>query len=139
MHTRSHLILEDIELLQQFGDRLSVGVSITTDSDEISRKFEPMAPSISRRLQTIAALQQAGIRVYASISPLLPHDPQKLVQAISPYVQKAWLDQMRSTEVNTRKELLAEYQDFFSEANYQRAVDNLALLLRQAGLMGYHS
>ena len=116
MHTRSHLILEDIDLLKSFGERLSVGVSITTDSDLISRRFEPMAPSISRRLQLIQALHAAGIRVYASIAPLLPHDPQRLAEAISPYVNKVWLDQMRSTEINTRKDLLVEYKDFFAEA-----------------------
>ncbi len=135
MHTRSHLILEDVELLKQFGDRLSVGVSITTDSDEVSRKFEPKAPSISRRMQLIAQLHQAGIRVYASISPLLPHDPDKLVEAISPYVQKAWLDQMHYLDTNTRKELLDEYKDFFEPEHYQKAVDNMASLLRAKGLM----
>jgi DNA repair photolyase len=135
MHTRSHLILQDIELLKQFGERLSVGVSVTTDSDEISRKFEPMAPSISRRLQLIAQLHAAGIRVYASISPLLPHDPEKLIAGISPYVHKAWLDQMNAIETNTRKELLTEYSDFFEPDNYQRAVDNMARLLQQHGLM----
>ena len=137
MHTRSHLMLEDLELLKQFGERLSVGVSITTDSDDISREFEPMAPSISRRLELIAALHKAGIRVYASIAPLLPHNAERLVEAIGPYVKKAWLDQMHNTEVNTRKELLAKYQDFFAADNYQKAVDNLAKMLQLKGLMSH--
>jgi DNA repair photolyase len=136
MHTRSHLILEDLELLKQFGERLSVGVSITTDSDTVSRQFEPMAPSISRRLELIASLHQAGVRVYASIAPLLPHNAEKLVQAISPYVKKVWLDQMRYTETNTRKELLTEYQDFFAPDNYQKSINDLAKMLQNKGLMG---
>jgi DNA repair photolyase len=136
MHTRSHLILEDVELLKKFGDRLSVGVSITTDSDEISRAFEPMAPSISRRLQLIADLHKAGVRVFASIAPLLPHNPERLVEAISPFVQRVWLDQMHNTEINTRKELLLQYQDFFAPENYQKSVDNLAAMLRAKGLTG---
>jgi DNA repair photolyase len=138
MHTRSHLILEDLELLSQFGERLSVGVSITTDSDKISRQFEPMAPSISRRLELIAALHGAGIKVYASIAPLLPHNAERLVEAISPYVKKVWLDQMRYTETNTRKELLTEYQDFFMPDNYKKSVDNLTKMLQQKGLMGHN-
>jgi DNA repair photolyase len=136
MHTRSHLILEDLELLKQFGDRLSVGVSITTDSDKVSREFEPMAPSISRRLELIAALHKAGIRVDASIAPLLPHNAEKLVEAISPYVKKVWLDQMHYTEINTRKELLTDYADFFAADNYQKSVDNLAQMLQAKGLIG---
>jgi DNA repair photolyase len=138
MHTRSHLMLEDVELLKQFGDRLSVGVSITTDSDEISRKFEPMAPSISRRLELIAGLHEAGINVHASIAPLLPHDPQKLVAAIRPYIKKVWLDQMRYPEINTRKQLLEEYKEFFAEDNYQKEVDTLTTLLKEQGLLGHN-
>jgi DNA repair photolyase len=137
MHTRSHLILQDVDLLKQFGDRLSVGVSITTDSDNISREFEPMAPSISRRLELIAALHKEGIRVYASIAPLLPHNAERLVEAISPYVKKVWLDQMHNTEINTRKELLKKYQDFFAPDNYQKSVDNLAKMLLKKGLLSH--
>jgi DNA repair photolyase len=136
MHTRSHLILEDLELLRQFGDRLSVGVSITTDSNNVSREFEPMAPSISRRLELIAALHKAGVRVFASIAPLLPHNAERLVEAISPYVKRVWLDQMHYPEINTRKELLTEYEDFFAPDNYQKSVDHLANLLQAKGLIG---
>ncbi|MBU6450511.1 MAG: radical SAM protein [Cyanobacteria bacterium REEB67] len=134
MHTRSHLILDDLDLLKAFGERLSVGVSITTDSDAISRKFEPMAPSITRRLQLIEALTDAGIRVYASIAPLLPHDPDRLVEALSPHVKKVWLDQMRSRSVNTRPDLLAEYADFFAPQNYDEAVARLQEKLEARGL-----
>ncbi|MBS2009381.1 MAG: radical SAM protein [Cyanobacteria bacterium SZAS TMP-1] len=135
MHTRSHLILQDLPLLQAFGERLSVGVSITTDSDEIGRIFEPMAPSISRRLALIAALNEAGINVFASIAPLLPHDPEKLVQAIKPHAKKVWIDQMSAIDTNTRKDLLAEYSDFFQADNYDRAVAKLTALLKEAGLV----
>jgi len=138
LHTRSHLILQDLELLKQFGARLSVGVSITTDSDEIARRFEPMAPSISRRLALIKALHAAGINVHASLSPLLPHDPEKLVRSISPYVQKVWMDQMRNTEINTRPDLLTEYADFFEQNAYQKSVQNLVLLLKKEGLSGHN-
>ena len=134
MHTRSHLILEDLDLLQAFGERLSVGVSITTDSDAISRQFEPMAPSISRRLQLIEALHKANIKVHASIAPILPHNPERLVAAISPFVKKAWVDQMRSTEVNTQPQLLEQYKDFFAPASYDAALDKLKGLLRDQGL-----
>ncbi|MHA0110827.1 hypothetical protein ACXYUI_27290, partial [Klebsiella pneumoniae] len=41
MHTRSHLILQDIELLKSFGSRLRVGVSFTTNNDEVRKEFEP--------------------------------------------------------------------------------------------------
>src|ERR1700722_9155494 len=48
VHTRSHLLLQDLELLKAFGNALSVGVSITTDDENIAREFEPGAPSIAK-------------------------------------------------------------------------------------------
>jgi len=120
MHTRSHLMLEDLELLKSFGDRLQVGVSITTDDESIARKFEPNAPSIARRLELIEALSANGIKVYASISPLLPCNPEHLVELIKPYVRRAWIDQMNWTEVNNQPALLEEYKNFFARENYER-------------------
>lgn len=117
MHTRSHLILQDLELLKSFGERLQVGVSITTDSDAVRQEFESKAPSIARRLELIKRLHAEGIQIYASIAPLLPCDPDRLLELISPYTDKIWIDEMRWTEVNTRPELLKKYADFFAAKN----------------------
>lgn len=118
MHTRSHLILQDIELLKSFGARLQVGVSFTTNNDEVRREFEPKAPSIKRRLELVKQLHAHGIKVYASIAPLLPCDPELLLAMLSPYVEKIWIDEMRWTEVNNRPDLLLKYSAFFQEENH---------------------
>jgi DNA repair photolyase len=125
MHTRSHLILRDIELLKSFGSRLQVGVSITTNRDDIRAEFEPSAPSIPRRLQLIRTLKDHGIRVYASIAPLLPCYPEELASMLSDHVDKVWIDQMHWMEVNTRPQLLEKYEEFFQTNNYNNAVKAL--------------
>jgi DNA repair photolyase len=125
MHTRSHLILQDIELLKAFGDKLQVGVSITTDDESIRERFEPSAPSIARRIDLIRQLSENGVRVYASISPLLPCDPKRLVEMLSPYVKRGWVDQMNWLEINNKPQLLKEYADFFAPANYDRVCEEV--------------
>ncbi len=125
MHTRSHLILRDLDLLKSFGSRLQVGVSITTNRDDIRAEFEPSAPSIRRRLQLIRTLKEEGIRVYASVSPLLPCDPESMASLLGSHVDKMWIDQMRWTEVNTRPFLLEKYAEFFQPENYDRVVRDL--------------
>jgi DNA repair photolyase len=122
MHTRSHLMLQDLELLKAFGERLTVGVSFTTDDDLVRKEFEPQAPSLNRRLELISRLRSAGIDVYASISPLLPCNPERLVHLLSPYVSRAWVDAMRWTDVNTKPQLLSKYQDFFDPINHEKMV-----------------
>ena len=121
LHTRSHLILQDLDLLSRFDRRgLKVGGSITTDDESIREKFEPGAPSIARRLEVLKALHERGIRVHASIAPLLPCNPERLADLISPYVSQIWLDTMGHKEVNTRKELLEHHKDFFEEDGERR-------------------
>ncbi len=125
VHTRSHLILEDLELLKAFQGRASVGVSITTDNESIAREFEPNAPSIERRLQLIRKLHEHGIATHVSMAPLLPCDPERLVGLISPYVKKIWIGQMNYPEINNRPHLIQKYQNFFAHKNYRT---NIALV-----------
>jgi len=122
LHTRSHLILQDLDLLKQFGESLSVGISITSDSEQIIREFEPQAPSLARRLHLLKTLSSEGISVFASLAPLLPHDGKNLVRLIKPYVSHVWLDQLRWPEVSTAPELFKRYEAYFQEDNYQRAL-----------------
>lgn len=119
MHTRSHLILQDIDLLKSFGDKLQVGLSFPTDDDSVRQQFEPNAPSIKRRLELARKLHENGIRVYGSLSPLLPCDPDRIVRLISPYMDRIWIDEMRWREVNNRPDLIEKYKDFFKEDNHQ--------------------
>lgn len=125
IHTRSHLILQDLELLKEFGGRLNVGFSFTTNDDEVRRAFEPKAPSIPRRLETIKTLKANGIRVYASLAPLLPCEPDKLVQMLKPHVVGAWVDQMNWPEVNRSPELKDKYAEFFENKNYETTISLL--------------
>jgi DNA repair photolyase len=120
MHTRSHLILQDADLLKQFGDVVRVGVSITTDDEKIQREFEPGAPSIARRLELLAGLKEAGIRIHASLSPLLPCNPERLASQLKPFVDTIWIDSMRYPEINNRKDLLEKHAEFFEPTAYNR-------------------
>lgn len=72
--TKGALVLRDIDLLKQLSHEAWVRVymSIPFDSDEVARKVEPHAPSITKRFQTIQALADAGIATGISIAPVIP-------------------------------------------------------------------
>ena len=91
LQTRSPHVLRDIPLLQRFGDTLTVGISIPTDSDVVRKVFEPRAPSIARRLQTARALKEAGVPVAISVAPLLPYTPERLAKMIQPACDRVWV------------------------------------------------
>lgn len=71
VHTRSPLILQDLELLRAFGSRLSVGFSIPTDDDTVRQVVEPKAPAIPSRWAAVERLTAAGIAVGISVTPLM--------------------------------------------------------------------
>lgn len=128
LHTRSHLVLEDIDLLKQFGNTLSVGISITTDKENIAREFEPNAPAIKRRIELLAKLHQAGIKVHVSMAPLLPCDPHRLVEMVSPYAHHVWIGSMNYLDTNNRPDLLQKYKEFFKSTSHRDTVQTIQKL-----------
>jgi DNA repair photolyase len=83
IQTRGPLILRDVEQLKALAQRtkLRVSFSLTTDSDEVRRRYEPHCATFEDRLRTIRGLRENGIDTYATLAPLLPCDPEKLAAA----------------------------------------------------------
>ena len=66
--TRSPLVLRDLEILKRL-EWVRVGCSMSTAS---GRLYEPGVPPIERRLETLRALADAGIRTWVSLAPVVP-------------------------------------------------------------------
>lgn len=71
IQTRSPIVARDIDVLQRF-DRLTVGMSITTDDDATRKRYEPSCASIGQRFAAVRKLADAGVPVTLSLAPLLP-------------------------------------------------------------------
>jgi DNA repair photolyase len=83
IQTRGPLVTRDIDILRKL-TRLRVNMSITTDSDEVRKVFEPSCASIERRLAAVQELKSAGIAVGVCISPMLPlNDPIAFAERIA--------------------------------------------------------
>ncbi len=82
IQTRGTLVLRDIRLLEEIArvTNLRIGFSITTDREDIRRRYEPHCESIDDRLAAMRRLRSAGLEVYAVLAPLLPCDPKRLAQ-----------------------------------------------------------
>ena len=92
--TRSPLCLRDVDVFRRFGDRISVGLSITTDDDRTRELFEPHAPPIGARVEALRTLRKAGVPTYAFAGPLLPMDPARYVEMIGDAAQEVLVDRM---------------------------------------------
>ena len=81
IQTRGPLILRDLERLTALAARTTLRVSfwLTTNRERVRRLYEPLCAPIRERLDVMRRLRESGIAVYATLAPLLPCDPEALV------------------------------------------------------------
>ena len=82
IQTRSPLVTRDIDLLKKF-EVVQVNMTVTTDSEEVRKAFEPLCPSNKVRLKAIKEIQANNIQACITMTPLLPiKDPQTFAQEL---------------------------------------------------------
>jgi DNA repair photolyase len=85
--TKSDLVSRDIDLFSTIAKHndVRISVSVTTTNRSLARLIEPYAPRPDLRLQAVAALAQAGVRVCVIASPILPliTDSEKSLTAVA--------------------------------------------------------
>jgi len=70
--TRSPLAERDFDLFKSFGSRLVFGMSLPTLNDALCRAYEPKAPGVMKRLETMQKARGAGLHVYVAMAPTYP-------------------------------------------------------------------
>ena len=105
LHTKSDLILRDIELISSM--KGEVGMTITTIVDKYSKITEPGAPLPEKRLGTLKRLCENGVDAYALIGPVLNHlegCEAEFVNAIaSTGVKRVYIDSLNSRPLLTAR------------------------------------
>ncbi len=71
VHTKSTLILRDVELLAA-APGAGVVVSVAFVDDRVRRSVEPGAPSAQKRLELVAELNERGVPSGVAMAPILP-------------------------------------------------------------------
>ncbi|MFA5776719.1 MAG: radical SAM protein [Patescibacteria group bacterium] len=72
LQTKSPLVTRDIDVLTRLANK-SVGFTITSLDNAVSRFLEVKAPPISVRFDALKTLHDHGIPTYAFVGPILPH------------------------------------------------------------------
>ncbi|MBV9613592.1 MAG: radical SAM protein, partial [Acidobacteriaceae bacterium] len=146
VQTRGPLIVRDLALLADLAavTQLRISFSVTTDRDDVRRRYEPHCESTEERLDAIRRLRAAGLQVYATLAPLLPSDPIRLARMCIEAAERTLIGdplhvrQVKPRGATTRRvafELARRYdeQEWFCP-EYQRAVvDTIGRAARQLG------
>ncbi len=101
IQTKSPLAVRDIDILKKLKNA-TVGFTITSLDDKVSRFLEVNAPPVSSRLTALNKLHRAGIRTYAFIGPILPYfiDSEKRVDALLDKLQKCGVKEVWFEHLN---------------------------------------
>jgi DNA repair photolyase len=91
--TKSPLVLRDIDLITKLKDA-EVGLTITTDSENMRKLFEPGAPPIQDRIDALRKLHKKGVKTYVFIGPVLPMNPENLVKKVTPFADSILIDRL---------------------------------------------
>jgi DNA repair photolyase len=91
--TKSPLVVRDMEALLELAEvaDVSVNFSVPTLDEKIWRETEPHTPHPRKRLEAVAAFNEAGIPSGVLIAPLMPgiNDEPKLVEEITSIAEEA--------------------------------------------------
>ncbi|MDO5852464.1 MAG: radical SAM protein [Thermoplasmata archaeon] len=105
IHTKSDLILRDLDLLS--GMDSVVGMTVTTVDDRVSKMTEPGAPLPEARLRAITGLLDAGVETYALVAPVmstLEGSEAELVDAlVAAGIRAVYRDGLNLRLVDTRR------------------------------------
>jgi DNA repair photolyase len=73
---------------------IDIGFSITTDSEETKKLFEPDSPSILSRVEALKKIHDAGISTYVFIGPMLPLNPGRIVDMVAGAADSVLIDRL---------------------------------------------
>ncbi len=110
IQTKSKLALRDMDLFQEAAE-IEVGFTITTDDERVAKLFEPGATPVKERLRALEKIHSAGVKTFAFVGPLLPGNPEKLVEALEGMVDRILIDRMN---------YLSSVKRFYRQVGLQR-------------------
>lgn len=93
IQTKSKLVLRDLDLLLKF-EEIEVGFTIATDDERIAKLFEPRASAVKERLNALEKIHSKGIKTFAFVGPLLPGNPERLIENLAGRADRIYIDKM---------------------------------------------
>ena len=114
--TKNALILRDLDLLIPIRDRVDVGFTITTFSNEAQQIFEPHSSPVKDRIDAARHLNEAGLKTWAFIAPMLPYATEINLEEGLQQLARAGVKKLMSDRYNARglviNQTLAAYKSW---------------------------
>ncbi|MEG2540914.1 MAG: radical SAM protein [Clostridia bacterium] len=122
-------LLRDMDIFKAFGDRISVGCTLTFFDETKSKEWEPYASTPSERLETLKILHDNGIKTFASFEPTI--EPEESLKLIKKTLEDNSVDHYKIGKINNYKSA-DKWQDW---AKY---LEDCVAILRPSGKQVYY-
>jgi DNA repair photolyase len=100
--TKSSLVFRDLDLLQRMKDRVDVGFTITTFSQNAQPIFEPYASYVTDRIKALGRLGEADIDTWVFIAPILPYVTEERLEQGLQRLAEAGVKRLMTDRYNAR-------------------------------------
>lgn len=91
IQTRSPLVERYFDVIAAIPTAV-LNVTIETDNDEVRRRLTPSCATIERRLAVVRAATAQGLFTQITVSPALPHDPERFAGLIADSCRRVIID-----------------------------------------------
>lgn len=92
VQTRSPLVLRDLDLLRDLKQHVWVSLTLETNDDAVRKLFTPTSPTVGSRFRAMESLMEAGVRVQAAVSPMLPNEVATFVDRLDAVCDRVIVD-----------------------------------------------
>jgi DNA repair photolyase len=133
IQTKSKLAIRDLDLFRQF-ETIDVGFTIATDDQKMATLFEPKGSPVKERIKALEMIHNAGIRTFAFIGPLLPGNPESLVNDLAGKVDYVYIDRMNYTNAIRKFYRHHGLEKALEEAFFREYRDRLVQELKKNGI-----
>ncbi|HUN52253.1 MAG TPA: radical SAM protein, partial [Candidatus Sulfotelmatobacter sp.] len=139
--TKSALIARDIDILAPMAAKrlAKVCISVTTLDRKLARAMEPRAATPERRLQTIAALNQAGVPCGVMTAPMIPGLNDAELEQILEAARDAGAREAGYVALRLPLEIKDLFKEWLAERYPNRAERVMSLVRQMRGGKEYDS
>ncbi len=122
-------MLRDLDVFKEFGERITVGTTLTFIDEAKSLEWEPYASLPNDRLETLLALHDAGIKTFASFEPTI--EPDESLKLIERTLADNSVDHYKIGKLNHSKH-------YVTDKEWARYLKDCVALLRPTGIQVYY-
>lgn len=122
-------MLRDLDIFKEFGDRITVGATLTFLDDKKSKEWEPYASTPSERLETLKILHENRIKTFASFEPTI--EPEESLALIHRTLEDNSVDHYKIGKINN-------YRSADKWQDWAKYLEDCVKLLRPIGKQVYY-